>query len=55
MQWWPGRGARGAMAPQRTFLKKFKKGAKNFMKCDGSLCVFQQHVAGHTGYPHRCI
>ena len=58
MQWRPGRGARGAMAPPADFFEgapKFTRGAKNFMKFDGSITFFQHHVAGYTGIPYSCI
>ena len=34
---------------------KFTRGAKKFMKFDGSITFFQHHVAGYTGIPYRCI
>ena len=57
-QWRPcWGGGQGAIAPSEHFegAAELQKGAKNFMKFDGSIPFFQHRVAGHNGGPCRSI
>ena len=48
-------GEPGGPWPPADFFEgppKFTRGAKNFMKFDGSITFFQHHVAGYTGIPY---
>ena len=51
-------GGQGGHGPPADFFEggpKFTRGAKKFMKFDGSITFFQHHVASYTGIPYRCI